>query len=236
MIYLNKLRCQYLIFVRFLITYLLLRAKIGTKVVKILNRLKQLRKEKNLTLDDIQKETSINRGTYNNYENGTTKPSDDTWQALADFFGVSVDWLKGYGYSREELAKLLSDGYDESFTYQHSRDLDNKIMDAIAEKTGNKIMQSMVQFQKEYGNLKKIIDLYARLMNLEIPKDENERVKFFTDEMSFLFAMPEVQRLLNATHSYTDAEVKESLLDALLNFTNMLYHSSKLDKTNDKRQ
>ena len=97
-------------------------------------------------------------------------------------------------------------------------------------------MQSMVQFQKEYGNLKKIIDLYARLMNLEIPKDENERVKFFTDEMSFLFAMPEVQRLLNATHSYTDAEVKESLLDALLNFTNMLYHSSKLDKTNDKHQ
>ena len=94
---------------------------------------------------------------------------------------MSVDWLKGYGYSREELAKLLSDGYDESFTYQHSRDLDNKIMDAIAEKTGNKIMQSMVQFQKEYGNLKKIIDLYARLMNLEIPKDENERVKFFTD-------------------------------------------------------
>ena len=109
-------------------------------------------------------------------------------------------------------------------------------MYAIAETTGNKIMQSMVQFQKEYGNLKKIIDLYARLMNLEIPKDENERVKFFTDEMSFLFAMPEVQRLLNATHSYTDAEVKESLLDALLNFTNMLYHSSKLDKTNDKQQ
>lgn len=236
MIYLNKLRCQYLIFVRFLITYLLLRAKIGTKVVKILNRLKQLRKEKNLTLDDIQKETSINRGMYNNYENGTTKPSDDTWQALADFFGVSVDWLKGYGYSREELAKLLSDGYDESFTYQHSRDLDNKIMDAIAEKTGNKIMQSMVQFQKEYGNLKKIIDLYARLMSLEVPKDENERVKFFTDKMSFLFAMPEAQRLLNATHSYTDAEVKESLLDALLNFTNMLYHSSKLDKSNEKHQ
>ena len=219
-----------------------------------MNRIRKLRENKGLSQRDfINKfnsflEENLNKydgqpgikkvtfATGSRWENGLNKPISAMWQALADYFGVSVDWLKGYGYSREELAKLLSDGYDESFTYQHSRDLDNKIMDAIAEKTGNKIMQSMVQFRKEYGNLKKIIDLYARLMNLEVPKDENERVNFFTDKMSFLFAMPEAQRLLNATHSYTDAEVKESLLDALLNFTNMLYHSSKLDKTNDKHQ
>ena len=219
-----------------------------------MNRIRKLRENKGLSQRDfINKfnsflEENLNKydgqpgikkvtfATGSRWENGLNKPTSAMWQALADYFGVSVDWLKGYGYSREELAKLLSDGYDESFTYQHSRDLDNKIMDAIAEKTGNKIMQSMVQFRKEYGNLKKIIDLYARLMNLEVPKDENERVKFFTDKMSFLFAMPEAQRLLNATHSYTDAEVKESLLDALLNFTNMLYHSSKLDKSNEKHQ
>lgn len=201
-----------------------------------MNRIKQLRQERQLSQRKLGEIINASNQAVSAYESGIRNPKEETWQALADYFGVSVDWLKGYGYSREELAKLLSDGYDESFTYQHSRDLDNKIMYAIAETTGNKIMQSMVQFQKEYGNLKKIIDLYARLMNLEIPKDENERVKFFTDEMSFLFAMPEVQRLLNATHSYTDAEVKESLLDALLNFTNMLYHSSKLDKTNDKHQ
>ena len=201
-----------------------------------MNRIKQLRQERQLSQRKLGEIINASNQAVSAYESGIRNPKEETWQALADYFGVSVDWLKGYGYSREELAKLLSDGYDESFTYQHSRDLDNKIMDAIAEKTGNKIMQSMVQFQKEYGNLKKIIDLYARLMNLEVPKDENERVKFFTDKMSFLFAMPEAQRLLNATHSYTDAEVKESLLDALLNFTNMLYHSSKLDKTNDKHQ
>lgn len=206
------------------------------------NRLREKREEKNLTLKETTKLLSdkkiltITPDGLAKYERGKRKPDPDVWQKLADFFGVSVDWLKGYGYSREELAKLLSDGYDESFTYQHSRDLDNKIMDAIAEKTGNKIMQSMVQFQKEYGNLKKIIDLYARLMNLEVPKDEKERVKFFTDKMGFLFEMPEGQRLLHATHSYTDTEVKESLLDALLNFTNMLYHSSKFDKSNEKHQ
>lgn len=60
------------------------------------NRLKQLRKEKGLTLDDIQSQTGIKRGTYNNYENGTTKPKLETWQKLADFFGVSVPYLQGY--------------------------------------------------------------------------------------------------------------------------------------------
>ena len=201
-----------------------------------MNRIKEIRLQKKVSQKDLAEAIDITRQAISLYEKNLRTPSPKVWQALADFFGVSVDWLKGYGYSWKELVNLLNDGYDESFTYQHSRDLDNKIMDAIAEKTGNKIMQSMVQFQKEYGNLKKIIDLYARLMSLEVPKDENERVKFFTDKMSFLFAMPEAQRLLNATHSYTDAEVKESLLDALLNFTNMLYHSSKLDKSNEKHQ
>lgn len=60
------------------------------------NRLKQLRKEKGLTLDDIQSQTGIKRGTYNNYENGTTKPKLETWQTLANFFNVSVEYLQGY--------------------------------------------------------------------------------------------------------------------------------------------
>lgn len=128
-----------------------------------MNRLREKREEKNLTLKETTKLLSdkkiltITPDGLAKYERGKRKPDPDVWQKLADFFGVSVDWLKGYGYSREELAKLLSDGYDESFTYQHSRDLDNKIMDAIAEKTGNKIMQSMVQFQKEHGNLKRLL-------------------------------------------------------------------------------
>lgn len=219
-----------------------------------MNRIKQVREKKSLSQRDFIKsfnlflEENANKyqdkpgiktvtfATGSRWENGLNNPTSYMWQALADFFGVSVDWLKGYGYSREELAKLLSDGYNEGFTYQHSRENENNILASIAKSIGSETMQNMVEFQKEYGNLKNVIDLYAELMNLEVPKDEKERVKFFTDKMGFLFEMPEGQRLLHATHSYTDAEVKESLLDALLNFTNMLYHSSKLDKTNDKRQ
>ena len=60
------------------------------------NRIKELREKNNFTLDDIQKMTGIKRGTYSNYENGNTEPKIETWQKLADFFGVSVPYLQGY--------------------------------------------------------------------------------------------------------------------------------------------
>lgn len=199
------------------------------------NRIKDLRLQKGLSQSELAKKVGISNQVISFYENNKREPKIENWQKLADFFGVSVPYLQGTS-SKKDIIKLLSDGYNEGFTYQHSRENENNILASIARSIGSETMQNMVEFQKEYGNLKKVVDLYAELMNLEVPKDEKERVKFFTDKMGFLFEMPEGQRLLHATHSYTDTEVKESLLDALLNFTNMLYHSSKLDKTNDKHQ
>lgn len=67
------------------------------------NRLKEIRKEKGLTLDEIQNKTGIKRGTYNNYENGATEPKLETWQKLADFFNVPVDYLLGISKDRSTL-------------------------------------------------------------------------------------------------------------------------------------
>ena len=60
------------------------------------NRIKELRLKHNYTLDDMEEKTGIKRGTYSNYENGKTEPKLETWQKLADFFGVSVPYLQGY--------------------------------------------------------------------------------------------------------------------------------------------
>lgn len=67
------------------------------------NRLKELRKEKDLTLDEIQNQTGIKRGTYSNYENGITEPKIDTWQKLADFFEVPTEYLIGITNDRVTL-------------------------------------------------------------------------------------------------------------------------------------
>ena len=67
------------------------------------NRLKALRMEKDLTLDEIQNQTGIKRGTYSNYENGITEPKIDTWQKLANFFEVPTEYLMGLTNDRVTL-------------------------------------------------------------------------------------------------------------------------------------
>lgn len=59
------------------------------------NKIKELRKSKKLTLDDMQDETGINRVTISQYERGKREPKIETWQKLADYFGVSVPYLMG---------------------------------------------------------------------------------------------------------------------------------------------
>lgn len=64
-------------------------------IMAIKNRLKELRKNKRLTLDDIYEDTNIKRATFSNYENGKTEPKLETWQKLANYFNVSVPYLQG---------------------------------------------------------------------------------------------------------------------------------------------
>lgn len=72
------------------------------------NRLKELRKEKKLSLVAIEKQTGIKRSTFSDYENGKTEPKLATWQKLADFFDVPISYLQGTdNYSAKELKRLL---------------------------------------------------------------------------------------------------------------------------------
>lgn len=68
------------------------------------NRLKELRQSKGLTLDGIEKATGINRGTYSNYENGDTAPKFETWQKLSNYFEVPIPYLMGIG---EKVTKTI---------------------------------------------------------------------------------------------------------------------------------
>lgn len=79
-------------------------------------RLYELRSEKNLSQRDMAKILNISQGTYNNWENANTQPSIEQLIAIAEFFGVTVDYLIGntddfgnVNYSlNEEQRKYLS--------------------------------------------------------------------------------------------------------------------------------
>lgn len=58
-------------------------------------RLKLLRKAKGLLQRDIAEVINCSQAVYSRYENGEREPSNETLKTLADFYGVSVDYILG---------------------------------------------------------------------------------------------------------------------------------------------
>lgn len=59
-------------------------------------RLKALRKERGITQEKLADIIKVDRSSVGKYEGkGKTLPSEEVRQAIADYFGVSVDYLLG---------------------------------------------------------------------------------------------------------------------------------------------
>lgn len=61
-----------------------------------MNRIKEIRQEKKLSQKDLAKKLNISQQAISLYEKGDREPKLETWEKLADFFGVSVPYLQGY--------------------------------------------------------------------------------------------------------------------------------------------
>ena len=60
-----------------------------------MNRVKNLRKEKGISQQELAQMLYVNQTAVSQWERGVTNPSTDTVIALANIFGVSVDYLLG---------------------------------------------------------------------------------------------------------------------------------------------
>lgn len=65
-------------------------------------RIKQLRKEKNLKQQQLADQFSVKLRTYQGYEYGESYPEVAKLVAIADFFDVSLDYLMGRSEVREQ--------------------------------------------------------------------------------------------------------------------------------------
>lgn len=59
------------------------------------DRLKELRKERNLTQEDIGKICDVAKNTISNWENNINQPPLEIVKKLAHYFGVTADYLLG---------------------------------------------------------------------------------------------------------------------------------------------
>lgn len=60
-----------------------------------MNRIRELREDRDLRQIDVAKQVGIDQRTLSNYENGTTNPDSFAIIKLAEFFGVTCDYLLG---------------------------------------------------------------------------------------------------------------------------------------------
>ncbi len=85
-----------------------------------MNRIRDLREDLDLRQIDVSNATGIDQKTLSNYETGKTNPDSFAIIALANFFGVTTDYLLGESQMNfknkaavikciEEIEKNISD-------------------------------------------------------------------------------------------------------------------------------
>lgn len=70
-----------------------------------MNRIRALREDHDLRQIDVSNATGIDQKTLSNYETGKTRPDSEALISLADFFGVTIDYLVGRDAKTEKNAK-----------------------------------------------------------------------------------------------------------------------------------
>ena len=122
-----------------------------------MTRIKELRKKKKVTQQEVAEAIGITRRGFQKWENGESQIKSNNAQQLADYFGVSVGYLLGYSDVRFELEQI-------------EKAIKNRLIDS--ESTINKDV---------FENTLKIVEL-ARFLDLDL--DTITSLYFYNCEIS----------------------------------------------------
>ena len=163
-----------------------------------MNRIREIRENKKLSLKkttELLKSNDLLTLTPDalaKYERGDRQPNEPTWQALADFFNVSVDYLKGYGYSKDYIYKQLDDAYKEDYLLTFELE---------------------PPFTSPFISARDEIKNYCKQNKINIPQDTD--LDFWKANFNFIFKDKSVNRLLTTKDSYSDDDIKEIVINAI---------------------
>lgn len=162
-----------------------------------MNRIKELREQKHLTLRQLGVEVNMTSSRLSQYETEKREPKLEVWQELANYFNVSVPYLQG-----------IEPDYTE---------VTIKTKKVIAMVMNKYYFNNLSEYEFELPSLKKSIDKYVSLSNLDIlptslyskgEKDFNftqKQYKYWKINFSFLFAFNnENKELILDANKYID--------------------------------
>lgn len=78
-------------------------------MISISDRLKKIREEKNVTQMQVAKDLGLNNKTLSGYERGVSEPDLNTINLLANYYGVTADYLLGRNKTANEYIDEIVD-------------------------------------------------------------------------------------------------------------------------------
>ncbi len=134
------------------------------------SRLSSLRKERGLTQADCAKANQMQRSTYSGYESEGKEPSYESLCVLAEYFGVTTDYLLGVSNSRTyNDIVFINDTKQFANTYE---ELPLSLKQSVASSFDS--LYSLLFHDMKLRNADRL-DLYAELLHLIESKRDDVR-------------------------------------------------------------
>lgn len=125
------------------------------------NKIKELRKKKKLTQEELAEKINVTKLTISRWERGERVPKSDKAQQLAEFFSVSVAYL--LGYSEYKNSKDIS----QTLKSQSQKDINDFVKNNIFKNyleldiESTKKMSGNYDFNKNINILKTVSDIFV---------------------------------------------------------------------------
>ncbi len=121
------------------------------------NKIRDLRKEKKLSQNELGKSIGVSQTTVTAWETGRAEPASTYIKKLADFFNVSADYLLGRPEKKisseeqetKDLKKFLEDNLDNGMTFG-----DGKVTQEDREKLEIALTQIFYRYHDEFKKRK----------------------------------------------------------------------------------
>lgn len=185
------------------------------------NKLKELRLKHKNTQKDLAKYLNVSEQAIAYYEQGKREPKLETWQKLADFFGVSVPYLQGIEkentYTYKDLSQLLYEAYKEDFSFNpYPSDLIKRLPKL---KNKNHLINSRAEIKKLYKN--EFLNNLSGIIYIDDEETFNDDINNLTlgdidNLLSEISDMPTIKGLIDVKKdSYNKDAIKKILVSVI---------------------
>lgn len=205
-----------------------------------MNRLKDLRESRKLSLGDLQKDLlkqfdlKIGRASLNNYERGEQNPRKGVWENLAEYFDVSVPYIMGLSDNRKDvsidsLQVKISENIPENFHIENSNfKVIGNIEDEI--KGSNNILSTyFIQFTDSNTNAYVYTVIYGIYITEKIEIEYLDKIR--KAKLLCQFSIPDEQSVGKDVYRFNEVRKENSHIFLDKNYDRFVF-SEFLEKSN----